>query len=59
MISRLSAAAAVFAIFATAGVGFAAQAQQRPLAAHASATSALPVIVLPRVEITGRRSARS
>ena len=31
MISRLTASAAVFAVLATAGLGFAAEAQQRPV----------------------------
>ncbi len=57
MISRLTASAAVFAIFATAGLGVAAEAQQRP-AVRAAAASA-PVVTLPRVEITGKRLPRS
>ena len=32
MISRLTASAALFAVLATAGLGFAAEAQQRPAA---------------------------
>jgi hypothetical protein len=56
MISRLTAAAAVFAILATAGLGFAAEAQQRPTPARAAASAeAMPTITLPRVEITGHR----
>ena len=59
MISRLTATAAVFAFIATAGLGFAAEAQQRAAAPRAAAVSAeaLPVITLPRVEITGHRVA--
>jgi hypothetical protein len=59
MISRLTAAAAVFAILATTGLGFAAEAQQRPSQQRATATPALPTITLPRVEITGHRIART
>jgi hypothetical protein len=57
MISRLTAAAAVFAILATAGLGFAAEAQQHPASARTVAVSstAMPNITLPRVEITGHR----
>jgi hypothetical protein len=57
MISRLTAAAAVFAILATAGLGFAAEAQQRPAAPRTAAAKAdaMPTITLPRVEITGHR----
>jgi hypothetical protein len=58
MISRLTASAAVFAAFATAGLGVAAEAQQRPAAARAISAPALPTITLPRVEITGHRIAR-
>ena len=36
MISRLTASAALFAILATAGLGFAAEAQQRPAARQAA-----------------------
>jgi hypothetical protein len=60
MISRLTASAAVFAILATAGFGFAAEAQQRqagkPLTAAASSA---PIITLPAVVITGKRATRS
>ena len=58
MISRLTAFAALFAIFATAGIGVAAEAQQRP-AARAAAAAAAPIVILPRVEITGKRLSRS
>ncbi|MEO8836914.1 MAG: hypothetical protein ABI364_09265 [Caldimonas sp.] len=59
MISRLTACAAVFAIVATAGIGFAASAQQRPDAqrAAAAAATAMPSVTLPRVEVIGHRSA--
>jgi predicted outer membrane protein len=63
MISRLTASAALFAILATAGFAVAADAQQAAKPARtvgsASGTSAepMPVIVLPRVEITGKRPA--
>lgn len=55
MISRLSASAAVFAILATAGIAFAADAQQQhqmPVRATV-AVEAMPVVVMPRVEVTG------
>ena len=59
MISRLTASAALFAILATAALGVAAEAQQRPGAARVAAIAAsTPVVVLPRVEITGKRLAR-
>ncbi|HEY4956483.1 MAG TPA: hypothetical protein VII31_01610 [Caldimonas sp.] len=60
MISRLTAAAAVFAFLATTGLGFAAEAQQRHAAPRPAAASAeaLPMITLPRVEITGHRLSR-
>ena len=59
MISRLTASAAVFAIFATAALGVAAEAQQRPSAARVTDVPAsAAVIVLPRVEITGKRLSR-
>ncbi len=63
MISRLTACAAVFAIVATAGIGFAAHAQQRPEAQRAAAAvavaaaTAMPSVTLPRVEVIGHRSA--
>ena len=59
MISRLTASAALFAVLATAGVGFAAEAQQRPAARQAPAAAAMPAITLPTVMITGKRVARS
>ncbi len=60
MISRLSACAALFAIVATAGLAFAAEAQQRPATRRvASATSMpMPMIILPRVEVIGKRAPR-
>jgi hypothetical protein len=58
MISRLTACAAVFAVLATAGIGFAAEARQRPMAQRASAPAASEVITLPAVVITGKRIAR-
>jgi len=59
MISRLTASAALFAILATAGVGFAAEAQQRPAARQAAAAASEPVLTLPAVVITGKRASRS
>jgi len=59
MISRLTASAALFAILATAGLGFAAEAQQRPVAKQAVPAAATPSITLPTVVITGKRIARA
>jgi hypothetical protein len=59
MISRLTASAALFAILATAGLAFAAEAQQRPAVTRATAATAMPMITLPRVEVIGHRSPRS
>ena len=59
MISRLTASAALFAVLATAGLGFAAQAQQAPAARHAAPAAAMPMITLPTVVITGKRATRS
>ena len=58
MISRLTASAALFAVVATAGVGFAANAQQRPAARHVAPASASAIITLPAVVITGKRATR-
>ena len=58
MISRLTASAALFAVLATAGLGFAAEAQQRPTARQAAAAST-PMITLPTVVVTGKRLPRS
>ena len=43
MISRLTASAALFAILATAGLGFAAEAQQRPAAKQAAPAASTPI----------------
>jgi hypothetical protein len=58
MISRLTASAAVFAILATAGLGFAAEAQQRS-AKPMPAAAAGQIMTLPAVVITGKRVTRS
>jgi hypothetical protein len=55
MISRLTASALVFAVFATAGLAMASDAKHEQAIARASAAAAMPTIVLPRVEVTGRR----
>ena len=47
MISRLTASAALFAILATAGLGFAAEAQQRPDAQQTAPAASTPTITLP------------
>ena len=59
MISRLTASAALFAILATAGLGFAAEAQQRRVAKQAARAAATPTITLPTVVITGKRISRA
>jgi hypothetical protein len=59
MISRLTASAALFAVLATAGLGFAAEAQQRPATARQAAPAAAEAIItLPAVVITGKRPTR-
>lgn len=58
MISRLTASATVFAAFATVGIAFAADAQQRLSPSQTLAARAMPTIVLPRVEVVGQRVAR-
>ena len=59
MISRLTASAALFAILATAGLGFAAEAQQRPAARQARPAASTPTVTLPTVVITGKRASRA
>ena len=60
MTSRLTASAAIFAILATAFIGFAAAAQQVPVrAARDRGVGAAAVIVLPTVVVTGKRIARN
>jgi hypothetical protein len=59
MISRLTASAALFAILATAGLGFAAEAQQRPVARQAAGGASMPSFTLPAVVVTGKRVTRS
>jgi hypothetical protein len=59
MISRLTASAALFAVLATVGLGFAAEAQQRPVAKQAASAASMPMITLPTVVITGKRLPRS
>lgn len=59
MISRLTASAALFAILGAATLAFATEAQQRHAGtARTPVVAAAPgeVIVLPRVEIIGRRT---
>ena len=55
MISRLTASAALFAILATAGLGFAADAQQGPAAKQPCAAASMPTITMPPLSITGKR----
>ena len=59
MISRLTAHAAVFAALAAACIGFAAEAQQRPVSQRSIAALEAQVVTLPAVVITGKRIARS
>jgi hypothetical protein len=58
MISRLTASAAVFAAFATVAFTVAADARQASPASRVVAAEPMQVIVLPRVEITGKRPAQ-
>jgi len=55
MFSRLSAAAALFAIVTTASLAFAANVQQQHR--HAIAKAATPIVMLDRVVVTGKRVA--
>jgi metal-dependent amidase/aminoacylase/carboxypeptidase family protein len=57
MISRLTLSAVLFAVLATATLSFAAESQhaQRPEMARSAAVAADPVVVMPRVEVIGRR----
>ena len=54
MISRLTACAACFAVVSAATITFAASAPARD--ESVTATTAVPVVQLPRVEITGHRA---
>lgn len=54
MISRLTASAALFAVLATAGIAFTAEAQQRPVA-KAAASQPTAAVTLPTVQVTGKR----
>lgn len=58
MISRLSTAAALFAVLATTTLAFAVEAPaKRPAAARTVVdATAAPIVVMPRVEVIGRRS---
>jgi hypothetical protein len=58
MISRLTLAAAVFAVLATAGLAFTAAAEQGPAVQRVTTTDTMPVITLPTVVVTGHRIAR-
>ena len=59
MISRLTACAALFAILATAALGVAAEAQQRPTARQAAPAASMPTITMPTVVVTGKRATRA
>lgn len=59
MISRLTLSAAVFAAVATVSLAYAADSAQQPQALEtprAAASAPAPVVVMPAVEVTGRRS---
>ena len=60
MISRLTFSAALFAVLATATLAFAAESHQQqraePARGSAAVTTPSKIIVLPRVEVIGRRS---
>ncbi len=58
MISRLTASAAMFAVLATAGFAVAADARLGAAGARPGKAEPTQVIVLPRVEVTGRRLPR-
>ncbi len=58
MISRLTFCAAVFAAIATVSLAYAADSAQQQQAAEsprAAASSASAIVVMPAVEVTGRR----
>ena len=58
MTSRLSLSAVVFAAIATAGIAYAADTAQQPqagAATRAAASAPAAIVVMPTVEVTGRR----
>lgn len=58
MISRLTLSAALFAAIATASIAYAADSAQQLQAAgttRAAASAPAAVVVMPTVEVTGRR----
>ena len=58
MISRLSLSAAVFAAIATVSLAYAADSAQQPQAvetSRAAASAPAAIVVMPTVEVTGRR----
>jgi hypothetical protein len=60
MISRLSLSAAVFAAIATVSIAYAADSAQQPQAVdndvRAAASAPAAIVVMPTVEVTGRRN---
>lgn len=60
MISRLTFSAAVFAAIATVTLTFAAESHQQqraePARAGAAVAAASQIVVMPRVEVVGRRT---
>ena len=55
MISRLTFSAAVFAAITTVSLAYAADTHQRTETARSAAATPATVVVMPTVEITGRR----
>ena len=57
MISRLSASAALFAVFATATLAYATETQvQHAAVSRAAVAAPMDVVVLPAVTVIGRRA---
>ena len=60
MISRLSFSAAVFAAIVTVSIAYAADSAQQPQAVdhtvRAAASTPAAIVVMPTVEVTGRRN---
>ena len=56
MISRLTFSAAVFAAITTVSLAYAADSHQRTEAARSAAATPATIVVMPTVEITGRRA---
>ena len=59
MISRLTASATIFAVFATAGIAYAAETQQRSATQRLAAPASMHTFTMPTVVVTGKRQPRS